>query len=87
MGAAQALGGFGKDAVDYALDIVDHFIVPEAQDAPTFGLDHRGPQRVLLRHLRMMSTVDLDREPGLPAREIEDIPPDNQLPGEARAVE
>lgn len=78
MGAAEALGGSGKDRFRRADRIVANVAVPHAQHGPAFTTQEVITSPVAPRP-GVLTTVDLDHQPCLPAGEIGDIWSDREL--------
>jgi len=78
VGAAEALGGLLRDCPEYTLRIFVQLIVPNAQDRPGFLLKKCVPPPVAFR-LSVLSSVQLDDQLRLPAREVGEIGSDREL--------
>ena len=71
---------FLPDRLQYAFGVGEHFVVPEAQYAIAVFLDYLRPRRIARRVL--LSTVQLDCQPGRAAGKVSDIGIDLQLADE-----
>lgn len=85
MGAAEILGGAGKDHLRHAIRVVADVTVPQTKDGPTLIVEPFVAYLVALR-LRMLPSINLDDEPCLPARQIRDVRTNRQLSRELRSV-
>jgi hypothetical protein len=65
--------------------VLENVVVPEANDSPAGSLKSGCPILIITVFI-MLSAIDFDREPCLPAGKIEDCPADDQLSREARAI-
>ena len=86
MGAAEALGGLRQNAQNGAVGIVEHLRVPKPEDAPSFALQEHRPASVSLYLLGVLAAVELDAEPRLAARQIDDERRHDELPCERRSI-
>lgn len=86
MGAAEALGGRGKDRLRGALRIGQHRVVPETQHAPSVGFERSRSFPVIGNRVEMLAAVQLDDQPRVTTGKIGDIRTDHQLPREARPI-
>jgi hypothetical protein len=71
-----------QNHLKHALDIGQHIIVPETQHAVTHGLQILGPMLVVIRLLRMLTTIQLNNQHGLRTDEIDDVTAYFVLPSE-----
>ena len=67
------------------IGILQHIVVPEAQDAVSFGFDYSRSGAVRFR--AMLPAIDFDDEPGAMANEVGDKMPDRRLPAKMMLVE
>jgi len=68
-----------KNFLEYALEIFQHFIVPESHYAEPVLRKHRRSMGVLRYLFRMLPSVKLYNEPRFYAHEIDDISADRLL--------
>ncbi len=76
---------FLADALDHCVGVVQHVVVPEADDAVAEALERARALRVDLR--AMLATVDLDDEVRGAAGEVGDVRSDRELEDELGAFE
>ena len=83
MGAAEALGGALHDRVEHAVRVLVQLVVPHPQNRPTLACKESIPPNVPLA-LGMLTAIQFNNQPRLPAREVGNIRSDWQLTGELR---
>nr|WP_293401822.1 hypothetical protein [Phenylobacterium sp.] len=69
----------GEDRIADAFAALEYTVVPEADDAQAVRSEHGRSQRVLLKPLGMAAAVELDHQPGLNAKKIDDEGADADL--------
>jgi len=67
----------GVDDGPNAVQVAEHFRIPEANDPVAFGLDHSRASRIAL--LAVLSPINLDDELRTMTRKIDDEVPDRNL--------
>ncbi len=77
----------GADRLDDAIGVLQHVVVPEAQNTEPFVLKPKRALCIFLRALRMLAAIDFDDEPPLNAHEVGDVAPERRLASEAMAVQ
>ena len=84
----QALG-LHEYRLRHAIEVLEHFVGPNAQDAIALALEPIRAARIVsdLCRLGVLAPIDLDDEPFLEANEIGDVRTDRMLAPEAQAVE
>ena len=82
--AAKALRAFRKDMLRCPIGIVLNLVVPKPQHEPALLLKEDGPTLVvLIRCLRVLASIQLDRELCCATRKIDDERLDDELTREA----
>ena len=61
-GKPDALQELDPDSLQHSVQIFEHFIIPEAQDAITTEFKPTSSLAILLRLICMLSSIDLDDE-------------------------
>jgi hypothetical protein len=64
--------------------ILQNLLVPEAHNAAPMAGDLLGSRQIGLLLRRVLTAIDLNREPGRGTGEINDVPADRMLPAKAR---
>ena len=54
-----------QNRLDYAISILEHFIVPEAENAITLSIEPSGSPCIMLLALGMLTTIHLDNQSSL----------------------
>lgn len=75
----------GSDYGPDTFGIAKHIIIPEAYHPISFALDHSGSFRISLD--AMLASINLNHEPRLMTREINNEVPDRNLPPKPRLGE
>ena len=83
---AEALGGLREQKFGCALGVGNDLRIPEADDAPAHAFQIGGPFRVIGFLVEMLATVQFDCQLRLAASKIDDIGPNDKLPGERRSI-
>src|SRR5262245_60769991 len=84
-GERVGVRGFGywqtraQDRLEYAIRILDHLIVPEAQNKITHRFQGGGSGVVSFSTLVVLPAIDLDDELAFGAQEIDDVVVDGDL--------
>jgi hypothetical protein len=75
------VGGFQgfRNHRNNAIQISQHFVIPEAREAITLRLQPRSPRPILRSLHCMLATIDFDDKPCLMADEIHNIAADRRL--------
>jgi hypothetical protein len=68
-----------RDAVKDAVPVLQNLVVPEPQDAPA-SLTQQCIAPIVIARFGMLPAIGFDDQPGLRAREIDDIWRDRELP-------
>ena len=76
-----------KDAFKDHIGASQDVAAPETQDAVAARFQPRGSRRVVVLLKRVLTTIDLDDEPALGAKEVDDIAADRSLTPKAIAIE
>jgi hypothetical protein len=84
VGAAEALGGAGKDCLQDAVRIFVQFVIPDPKDRPAFASKELVASPVPLG-LGMRAAAELHNQPSLPAGEVGEVRANRKLPSEFRA--
>ena len=71
MGTAEALGGCFEYQPGDAFRISECVVVPNPHDSPTFRFEKLGPTVVIVLLLKMLATVEFDRQLCFAACEID----------------
>jgi hypothetical protein len=82
-GGEGKLVQFSSDDFEHAGEIMNDVIVPEADDAVAATRDLPGAGYVFFHLLRVLATVELDRELAAGTGEIDDMRSDRMLPPKA----
>jgi hypothetical protein len=84
----RAIAGDGQlaaNSFEHSVGVLQHIVVPEADDAVAEALDGRGAGRIDLQG--MLPAVEFDRQPRVAAGEICDMGPERELADELGAVQ
>jgi hypothetical protein len=75
------------DARQYTFRVLEHLVVPKANDREAFCFEPTGAKFVGLGLLSMLPSVELDHQAAFEADEIDDKPAQERLAAEAMAIE
>jgi hypothetical protein len=81
-------GGRGYGALndfEHAIDVSDHVVIPEAQDAIALAFEKSGTLRIGGGHFGMLPAINLDDESSVVTGKVHDVGPQPNLPSEMRA--
>ena len=81
MGAAEALGGLQQNVLGGAVGIGEHVGIPQTNDSPATASQKRRSQLVITRPIDVLTAVELDSQPGVSARQIDNERRNDELPG------
>jgi len=73
-----------RDLLHYRLNVLEHVVVPESQDAESAFVQKRAALLVLLLTVRVLAAIQLDYELGFDAAEVHDVRSDGFLPPKLR---
>jgi hypothetical protein len=77
----------GRDDLKHGIDLREHVVVPEAQDAEVPVVKPPSARCVLVPGLRVLAAVQFDDEPSLRACEVGDEWPNGVLAAEAQSMD
>jgi len=75
----------GENHLHHAVGVLQNIVIPEPDYLPPQGFEPRGAL-IVIEALVMLAAIQLDYEPGSPARKVGDRVPNHELPGEARPI-
>jgi hypothetical protein len=70
-----------------SLGMLQYIVIPIANHSISIPFQHRRSLRIIARLLRMLATIDLDRQLRLGAQKIDDVAVNRHLPSEAEAFD
>jgi hypothetical protein len=71
---------FHQNGLKHAIDVLQHFIVPESNDAIAFRLEECCPRGVAF--LGVLTSIDFNDQAGINASEVDNEWPDRNLTAE-----
>jgi hypothetical protein len=74
----------GSDDGQYTVEVVQHFIVPEAEDLVAFAIQEASALGVVFTSDRVLTAVDLDDQPGPVRGEIRVVGAERHLEAKLR---
>lgn len=86
-GAVKALSAPGQDMLGGAIRILHYFAVPQSDNGPALGFEECGSPRIVAhRRFGMLAAIQLYRQLGFAAREVNDVRFNDELPCEPWSI-